>query len=214
MGNAPSGAEEPGGDSRTESSATGSYGSGSTRRSQYADEFEAVGDRQFIDDDDDDEENWVDQPIDQSPQSAKVDQVSPPKTDYEVPQKPITNYQSGSVYSYSYQSPENTGVGTTESVKDAEYRVIVPPPSESDDESLSEDYASEDYASEDESLQATTSSSTPETTAKPTPEPTPEPIPVYKTEVQPVRSAPTKIQSDNEEDDWSKPQRRNNDDWG
>ena len=35
--------------------------------------------------------------------------------------------QSDSVYSYSSQSPKNTGVGKTESIYDADYRVIIPP---------------------------------------------------------------------------------------
>ncbi|MBD2136697.1 LapA family protein [Anabaena sp. FACHB-1237] len=35
--------------------------------------------------------------------------------------------RSSSVYSYSSQSPENTGVGKTEMIYDANYRVIIPP---------------------------------------------------------------------------------------
>lgn len=35
--------------------------------------------------------------------------------------------QSDSVYSYSSQSPKNSGVGKTESIYDADYRVIIPP---------------------------------------------------------------------------------------
>jgi len=35
--------------------------------------------------------------------------------------------QSGSVYSYSYNEPKNTAVGKSESVYDADYRVIIPP---------------------------------------------------------------------------------------
>ncbi|QNP31194.1 LapA family protein [Cylindrospermopsis curvispora GIHE-G1] len=34
---------------------------------------------------------------------------------------------SDSVYSYSSQSPKNTGVGKAESIYDADYRVIIPP---------------------------------------------------------------------------------------
>lgn len=40
---------------------------------------------------------------------------------------PKSSSQSGSVYSYSYQEPKNTAVGKTESVYDADYRVIIPP---------------------------------------------------------------------------------------
>lgn len=40
---------------------------------------------------------------------------------------PKTDSRSGSVYSYSSQEPKNTAVGKTESVYDADYRVIIPP---------------------------------------------------------------------------------------
>jgi hypothetical protein len=47
---------------------------------------------------------------------------------YEPPQQePKSSSQSGSVYSYSYREPKNSGVGKTESVYDADYRVIIPP---------------------------------------------------------------------------------------
>ena len=46
---------------------------------------------------------------------------------YEREQQPKTSSQSGSVYSYSYRQPKNSGVGKTESVYDADYRVIIPP---------------------------------------------------------------------------------------
>lgn len=46
---------------------------------------------------------------------------------YEREQKPKSGSQSGSVYSYSYRQPKNSGVGKTESVYDADYRVIIPP---------------------------------------------------------------------------------------
>ncbi|MEH1927488.1 LapA family protein [Nostoc sp.] len=38
-----------------------------------------------------------------------------------------SNSQSGSVYSYSYREPKNTAAGKTESIYDADYRVIIPP---------------------------------------------------------------------------------------
>ncbi len=53
-------------------------------------------------------------------------QVQDSKT-YERPKQPTSGSQSGSVYSYSYQEPKNSGVGKTESVYDADYRVIIPP---------------------------------------------------------------------------------------
>jgi uncharacterized integral membrane protein len=46
---------------------------------------------------------------------------------YERQQKPQSSSQSGSVYSYNYREPKNTAVGKTESVYDADYRVIIPP---------------------------------------------------------------------------------------
>ena len=54
-------------------------------------------------------------------------QDSSPNTTYERPQEPTTTYRSGSVYSYGYRDPKNSGVGRSESIYDAEYRVITPP---------------------------------------------------------------------------------------
>ena len=48
-------------------------------------------------------------------------------TTYERQQQPKSSSQAGSVYSYSYREPKNSSVGRTESVYDAEYRVITPP---------------------------------------------------------------------------------------
>ncbi|MBO3464326.1 LapA family protein [Aetokthonos hydrillicola] len=61
-----------------------------------------------------------------STQNSRNTQFQGSKT-YERQQEPTTSSQSGSVYSYSYQQPKNSGVGKTESVYDADYRVIVPP---------------------------------------------------------------------------------------
>jgi hypothetical protein len=46
---------------------------------------------------------------------------------YEASTEPKSGFRSGSVYSYSYRDPSNSGVGKTESVYDADYRVITPP---------------------------------------------------------------------------------------
>ncbi|NJL63801.1 MAG: LapA family protein [Methylacidiphilales bacterium] len=54
-------------------------------------------------------------------------QVSSNSKNYEREQQPIRSDKSGSSYSISYREPKNTGVGKTESVYDADYRVIVPP---------------------------------------------------------------------------------------
>ncbi|MEG3848778.1 LapA family protein [Microcoleus sp. herbarium19] len=46
---------------------------------------------------------------------------------YEANQEPKSKSWAGSVYSYGYRDPKQSGVGKTESVYDAEYRVLVPP---------------------------------------------------------------------------------------
>jgi len=48
-------------------------------------------------------------------------------TNYEVSGEPKSSSRSGSVYSYSYRDPSNSSVGKTESVYDADYRVLTPP---------------------------------------------------------------------------------------
>lgn len=49
--------------------------------------------------------------------------------DYETPQEPKTRSQSGSIYSYSYREgkKKESGVGQSDVVYDANYRVITPP---------------------------------------------------------------------------------------
>lgn len=59
--------------------------------------------------------------------STPGDRDSAENTIYERQQEPKTTYRSGSGYSYSYRNPSNSGVGRTESVYDAEYRIITPP---------------------------------------------------------------------------------------
>ncbi|MEH2335881.1 LapA family protein [Nostoc sp.] len=46
---------------------------------------------------------------------------------YERQSETKSSSQSGSVYSYSYREPKNTAAGKTESIYDADYRVIIPP---------------------------------------------------------------------------------------
>ncbi|WP_155968301.1 hypothetical protein [Kamptonema formosum] len=46
---------------------------------------------------------------------------------YEVKQEPTASSWSGTIYSYSYREPSQSGVGRTESVYDADYRVIKSP---------------------------------------------------------------------------------------
>lgn len=66
----------------------------------------------------------------QQPQAPTPSPQTPPVRDsqtYERQQEPQSRSQSGSVYSYNYREPKNTAVGKTESVYDADYRVIIPP---------------------------------------------------------------------------------------
>lgn len=51
------------------------------------------------------------------------------RVSYEAPQEPKTHSQDGSVYSYSYRdtNQKESGVGKTDVVYDANYRVITPP---------------------------------------------------------------------------------------
>ena len=65
------------------------------------------------------------QDIEESQESVSQDST---EKSYEVEQEPKTESWSGSVYSYGYREPSGSGVGQTESVYDADYRVITPPP--------------------------------------------------------------------------------------
>ncbi len=53
--------------------------------------------------------------------------VSSKSRNYDREQQPTRSNKSGSSYSISYREPKNSGVGKTESVYDADYRVLVPP---------------------------------------------------------------------------------------
>lgn len=68
-------------------------------------------------------------------------------TTKEVSSEPKSGYQSGSVYSYSYREPSNSGVGKTEAVYDANYRVIKPPRSQAD---TAQDDEADDWGFEDD----------------------------------------------------------------
>ena len=48
-------------------------------------------------------------------------------SNYEINREPTSSSRSGSVYSYGYQEPEDSGVGKQEKVYDAQYRMIRPP---------------------------------------------------------------------------------------
>ena len=72
------------------------------------------------DDDDWDFEDEADKTRDSTQNTVKDSTTS------KVSTEPKTSNQSGA-YSYSYQEPSNSGVGKTESVYDADYRVLTPP---------------------------------------------------------------------------------------
>ncbi|MDB9514847.1 LapA family protein [Kamptonema animale CS-326] len=71
------------------------------------------------------DDDWGDEE-EQQPLSKNEDIQQKP-INYESPQEPKSQSWSGSVYSYGYREPRNTGVGKTESVYDADFRLITPP---------------------------------------------------------------------------------------
>jgi hypothetical protein len=73
-----------------------------------------------------DDWDFEEQPQQTPPPKPKTQPVRDFEPD-ERQAEPKSSSQSGSVYSYSYREPKNTAVGKTESVYDADYRVIVPP---------------------------------------------------------------------------------------
>ncbi|KJH71858.1 hypothetical protein [Aliterella atlantica] len=86
------------------------------------------------------------------------DKQSPPQDrvqdsrNYEKSSEPKSGYQTGSVYSYNYREPSDSGVGRTESVYDADYRVLTPPYREPEkvQEQEEEDWGFDDDEFEDE----------------------------------------------------------------
>ncbi|RUR72267.1 LapA family protein [Chlorogloeopsis fritschii PCC 9212] len=71
-------------------------------------------------------DDWDFDETEETSKSPQTTQVRDSYT-YEKPQEPQSGYKSGSVYSYNYREPKNSGAGKTESIYDADYRVIVPP---------------------------------------------------------------------------------------
>lgn len=81
-------------------------------------------------------DDWLDEPIndddwhlEENPPEDKTEKSSYPQDSrsYEVNNEPKSSKRQGSVYSYSYREPESSGVGKSESVYDADYRVLTPP---------------------------------------------------------------------------------------
>lgn len=72
------------------------------------------------------------------------------KQKYQSVDEAESDFESDSAYSYGYRQPKNSGVGKSESIYDADYRVIVPPYNEP--ETIVENNTSNDQAkSQDES---------------------------------------------------------------
>src|SRR6478672_13201955 len=91
----------------------------------------------------DDDEDWE---IDDAPEPESRNDAGNQQTSYEVRQEPKSSAQSGSVYSYSYREPSDSGVGKTEPVYDVNYRVITPPYREATNDEDEEDWGFEDEA--------------------------------------------------------------------
>lgn len=87
----------------------------------YSDEFD-----DWNTNNQDDDWNFEEKPREEFNSRPQTEEFSESQT-YERQQKPQSSSQSGSVYSYNYREPKNTAVGKTESIYDADYRVIIPP---------------------------------------------------------------------------------------
>ncbi|MDF5735160.1 MULTISPECIES: LapA family protein [unclassified Nostoc] len=74
----------------------------------------------------DDDWNFDEKPEEASTPNPQA-QSAKDSTTYERQSEAKSSSQSGSVYSYSYREPKNTAAGKTESIYDADYRVIIPP---------------------------------------------------------------------------------------
>ncbi len=80
-------------------------------------------------------DDWLDDPLNDedwqveknTEDSENADSYPQDSRSYEVNSEPKSSKRQGSVYSYSYREPESSGVGKSESVYDADYRVLTPP---------------------------------------------------------------------------------------
>jgi len=87
----------------------------------------------------------------ESPSSSAVnDVVEANPRDYEAKQEPQSQSWKGSVYSYGYRDPSQSGVGQTESVYDADYRVLVPPEEAAIPETVSPEVAKNNTEDEED----------------------------------------------------------------
>ncbi len=95
-----------------------------------------------------DDQDWD---FEEKPDSTRSQ--NPEVTDsksYERRQEPKDSFRAGSSYSYSYREPKNSGVGKTESIYDADYRVIIPPYQPSSDDFTDKDNSTDKKNQTDE----------------------------------------------------------------
>ncbi|BAI91430.1 hypothetical protein NIES39_J03830 [Arthrospira platensis NIES-39] len=81
------------------------------------------------------------------PENTPTTTPTPPETTgktFEVQQQPQKESWSGSVYSFNYKDGQNSGAGRTESVYDADYRLINPPSPPTKIQSDEEDWGFDD----------------------------------------------------------------------
>lgn len=102
-------------------------------------------------------EEWDDYEQPSAGTSSPRDVGTQPRN-FEVRQEPKSSSQSGSVYSYSYREPSDSGVGKTEAVYDANFRVITPPYRKPVENQNSDDWESkaeddEDWGFDDDELE-------------------------------------------------------------
>ncbi len=96
------------------------------------------------------DEDWQYEENTQDSENAKVSTQD--SRSYEVNSEPKSSKRQGSVYSYSYREPESSREGKTESVYDADYRVLTPPykssnPAQDDDDDWGFDDEQDDLRS-------------------------------------------------------------------
>lgn len=102
-------------------------------------------------------EDWEFEEQPAASRSQRRDVEREPQSDrpsYDIPKEPTTRSQTGSVYSFGYRNPSDSGAGKTEAVYDANYRVIMPPfkapPPEPQSDLEEEEDDNEDWGFEDD----------------------------------------------------------------
>jgi hypothetical protein len=114
----------------------------------------------------DDWENPLNEDWEASPTSAPAappPSSTPPKQTFEAAQEPKQVSRSGSVYSYSYREPDQSGAGKSEKVVDADYRVLVPPYRPLDEDSPPTEENADDWCEDDTNGPTSPPSSNPPT---------------------------------------------------